>query len=56
MLVQAAPTLAETRFLLDVARNSEGLVRGVVGWADLGAADAAETLETLAGDPLLKSI
>jgi L-fuconolactonase len=56
VLVQAAPTLAETRFLLDVARNSEGLVRGVVGWADLGAADAVETLAMLAGDPLLKSI
>ena len=56
VLVQAAPTIAETRFLLDVARNSDGLVRGVVGWADLGAPDAAETLETLAGDPLLKSI
>jgi L-fuconolactonase len=56
VLVQAAPTIAETRFLLDVARNSDGLVRGVVGWVNLGAADAAETLETLAGDPLLKSI
>jgi L-fuconolactonase len=56
VLVQAAPTLAETRFLLDVARNSEGLVRGVVGWADLSAADAVETLAMLAGDPLLKSI
>jgi L-fucono-1,5-lactonase len=56
VLVQAAPTLAETRFLLEVARNSEGLVRGVVGWADLGAAGAVETLETLAGDPLLKSV
>jgi len=56
VLVQAAPTLAETRFLLDIARKSDGLVRGVVGWADLAAPDAAETLETLASDPLLKSI
>ncbi|TMH61075.1 MAG: amidohydrolase [Betaproteobacteria bacterium] len=56
VLVQAAPTLAETRFLLDVARKSDGLVRGVVGWADLAAPDAAETLEMLGGDPLLKSI
>ena len=56
VLVQAAPTIAETRFVLDVARNSEGIVRGVVGWADLGAADAVETLAMLAGDPLLKSI
>ncbi|TMH55402.1 MAG: amidohydrolase, partial [Betaproteobacteria bacterium] len=51
LLVQAAPTLAETRFLLDIARESGGLVRGVVGWADLGAADAVETLGALARDP-----
>jgi L-fuconolactonase len=56
VLVQAAPTLAETRFLLDVARESGGLVRGVVGWADLGAADAIDTLAALARDPLLKSV
>jgi len=56
LLVQAAPTLAETRFLLDIARESGGLVRGVVGWADLGAADAVETLGPLARDPLLKSV
>ena len=56
ILVQAAPTLAETRFLLDVARESGGTVRGVVGWADLSAADAVETLGALARDPLLKSV
>jgi L-fuconolactonase len=56
VLVQAAPTLAETRFLLDIARESDGLVRGVVGWAELGAADAIETLGTLARAPLLKSV
>jgi L-fuconolactonase len=56
VLVQAAPTLAETRFLLDVARASSGIVRGVVGWADLGAPDAIETLGALARDPLLKSV
>ncbi len=56
VLVQAAPTSAETRFLLEVGRESGGLVGGVVGWADLGAADAIETLGTLARDPLLKSV
>jgi L-fuconolactonase len=56
VLVQAAPTLAETRFLLDAARGSRGIVRGVVGWADLGAPDAIETLGALARDPLLKSV
>jgi L-fuconolactonase len=56
VLVQAAPTLAETRYLLSIARASNGLVRGVVGWADLAASDAVETLRGLAGDPLLKSV
>ncbi len=56
VLVQAAPTLAETRYLLDVARSSGGLVRGVVGWADLAAADAIPELTRLAADPLLKSV
>ncbi|HUH91655.1 MAG TPA: amidohydrolase family protein [Casimicrobiaceae bacterium] len=56
VLVQAAPTVAETEFLLDVARESGGLVRGVVGWADLEAPDAVVTLERLAREPLLRSI
>lgn len=56
VLVQAAPTTAETRFLLDVARNSGGLVRGVVGWADFEAGDAIEALRSLATDPLLKGV
>jgi L-fuconolactonase len=56
VLVQAAPTVAETEFLLEVARASAGLVRGVVGWVDLTAADAGVTLEWLAQDALLKSI
>lgn len=56
VLVQAAPTLAETRFLLDVAHSSEGLVQAVVGWVDLDATNAADTLSQLAADPLLKSV
>jgi L-fuconolactonase len=56
VLVQAAPSVAETRFLLDVARASAGLVRGVVGWTDLAAAEAIETLAALAADPLLKGV
>ena len=56
VLVQAAPTVAETRFLLDVARNSGGLVRGVVGWADLAAPDAVPIIEKLAANRLLKSM
>ena len=56
VVVQAAPTIAETRYLLDVAHASQGLVRGVVGWVDLAAPDAPMTLSALAANPLLKSI
>ena len=56
VLVQAAPTVAETRYLLETARASRGLVRGVVGWVDLGASDAIALLSDLATDPLLKSV
>ena len=56
VLVQAAPTLAETRYLLEVAHASQGRVGGVVGWAELDRDDARDTLVDLARDPLLKSI
>lgn len=49
ILVQAAPTLAETHFLLDLARANT-FVAGVVGWIDLEAPDAAATVESLARD------
>jgi L-fuconolactonase len=52
ILVQAAPTVAETRFMLEVARATP-FVRGVVGWVDFEAADAADTIAALAADPLL---
>jgi L-fuconolactonase len=48
VLVQAAPTMAETKFLLDVAQRSDGIVKGVVGWVDLAAPDAIPTLTRLA--------
>jgi len=56
VLVQAAPTRAETDFLLQVAEASLGIVRGVVGWVDLAARDAIPMLGQIAGKPLLKSI
>ncbi|MCC6718537.1 MAG: amidohydrolase family protein [Acetobacteraceae bacterium] len=56
ILVQAAETEAETDFLLDVARASGGLVRGVVGWADLAAADAPTRIAARAADPLLRGL
>ena len=52
ILVQAAPTVAETRFLLDIARATP-FVHGVVGWVDFEAADAPDTIAALAADPLL---
>jgi L-fuconolactonase len=52
ILVQAAPTEAETRFLLDTARTAP-FVAGVVGWTDLAAPDAPDRVAALAADPLL---
>jgi L-fuconolactonase len=56
VLVQAAPTAAETAFLLATANASAGLVRAVVGWVDCARPDAVARLEDLARDPLLKSV
>lgn len=52
ILVQAAPTEAETAFMLDVANGAE-LVRGVVGWIDFDAADAAARIDAIADRELL---
>ncbi len=48
VLVQAADSEAETTFILDVARRSAGLVRGVVGWTDLASPGAAARIAELA--------
>lgn len=55
IVVQAAPTVAETEFLLDLAED-EPSIAGVVGWVDLKAADARSTLERLARRPKLRGI
>jgi len=52
ILVQAAPTVAETQFLLEVAAVAP-FVAGVVGWVDFEAADAPDTIEALARDTRL---
>jgi L-fuconolactonase len=52
ILVQAAPTEAETMFMLGVAEAHE-VVRGVVGWIDFDAADAAARIDTLLAQKLL---
>jgi L-fuconolactonase len=46
VLVQAAPTAAETAYLLELAAATPS-VRGVVGWVDLAGADAAARLSAL---------
>jgi L-fuconolactonase len=55
VLVQAAPTEAETHFMLDAARASRGLVRGVVGWVPFETPDRVAALAEAAG-PLLKGL
>lgn len=52
VLVQAAPTTAETDFLLAIAASTS-FVAGVVGWADFEASDASRIIEGLAGRPRL---
>ncbi len=55
VLVQAAPTEAETRFLLQQAHGAAD-VAGVVGWADMLAGDAPQRIAALAQDPNLKGL
>jgi L-fuconolactonase len=52
ILVQAAPTEAETSFLLEVAENAE-VVRGVVGWTDFDAAEGVARVAALAARTIL---
>jgi L-fuconolactonase len=52
ILVQAAPTQAETAFLLDLA-DKTAFVAGVVGWTEFAAPGADATIAGLAADPLL---
>jgi L-fucono-1,5-lactonase len=49
VLVQAAPTEAESRFLLDLARRHSSIA-GVVGWVDFEASDVAERISSLVRD------
>src|SRR5689334_16325602 len=53
--VQAPQTLAETRFLLDLAK-AHPWIRGVVGWVDLQSADVDAQLRELARDPRLVGV
>lgn len=52
LLVQAAPTEAETVFLLETAARTP-FVAGVVGWADFDSPDCPARIRRVAGDRLL---
>ncbi|MBU2994569.1 amidohydrolase family protein [Octadecabacter sp. 1_MG-2023] len=52
ILVQAAPTIAETEFLLQIADQTP-FVLGVVGWTDFEAPSAASDIDRLARNPKL---
>ncbi|MDO5641102.1 MAG: amidohydrolase family protein [Paracoccus sp. (in: a-proteobacteria)] len=51
--VQAAPTLAETEYLLAL---EDARILGVVGWVDLADDGAADQLHRLAANPRLRAI
>ena len=55
VLVQSLPSVADTRFLLQLAKASP-FVLGVVGWVDLKATDAASQIVALANDATLKGL
>ena len=50
VLVQAAATVEETRFMLDLARE-HAFIAGVVGWVDFESSDVADTIVSLSEDP-----
>lgn len=52
VLVQAAPTVAETEFMLSLA-DTTPFIKGVVGWVDFAAEDAPTQIAALAGHPAL---
>ena len=55
VIVQAADTVAETEFMLEMA-DSTDWIAGVVGWVDMEAADAVPTMERLAQHSKFKGI
>ena len=55
VLVQAAATLAETDFLLELAAAND-VIAGVVGWVDISRADSVATLERWARQPKFKAL
>lgn len=52
ILVQAAPTIAETAFLLEIA-DQTSFVLGVIGWVDFESQTAPNDIKQLAKNPIL---
>jgi L-fuconolactonase len=55
VVVQAAPTVEETHYLLNLARSEESIA-GVVGWVPLDAPDAVSIIDELVREPKLKAV
>ncbi|WP_372803911.1 amidohydrolase family protein [Paracoccus seriniphilus] len=55
VVIQAADSIAETRYLLGLAAVTPSIL-GVVGWVDLAAADAGRHLVALSHNPLFKGV
>jgi L-fuconolactonase len=55
VLVQAAPTVNETEYLLGIA-DAAPFVKGVVGWVDFERPEEAGTLRRLAGHPAFRGV
>lgn len=53
--VQARQSLAETRWLLDLADGND-FIKGIVGWVELSSPRVGEELEQFAANPKLKSV
>lgn len=55
IIVQAAQTLAETRYMLDIAGETDWIT-GVVGWIDFESPSAADDLAELGENPKLVGV
>ena len=55
VIVQAAPTVAETEYMLGIADSSD-IIAGVVGWIDFENRDDRRHLERLAHHPKFRAV
>ncbi|MEP4889921.1 MAG: amidohydrolase family protein [Aliiglaciecola sp.] len=55
VLIQAAPDMVETKYMLSLAQNAD-FIAGVVGWVDMQHEDAPYHIVRLSKNPLFKGI